>query len=254
MYIGKRGLVSRGFVQEVWFEGVPAAEVWYEGVKLYPDERTVVRDLVLGGVSDAYWVHAVDAVSSSVQGVRMRLTVGERQFHLGLGDGSLPVLRWVNGAWRAEAEHGLLLNEVLRAEVLVEAEVPERSVVLAAPPMTGGEDVTLKVLPVIEGTVTRWRQYGNKRRAGGHYWQSFTSPTTGEVFFKQEVYKEGRTARTYGFSIPAGPVSDTESIMRVWFYMTRYTGGATGHTIVYPAFSRLWTVRVQGCTLQRKEI
>ena len=251
MYLGLKGTASRAFVQELWFEGVPAGEVWFEGVRLYPDDRTLVRDLVLSGGRDAYWVHAMDAVSKGAEGTLLVLTVGDRQFHLGVGDGTLPVLRWVQGAWRAEAEYGLLLHEVLHAEVTVDAVVHERRIVLPVGPMSGGEDVTLRVLPVIEGTRTEWTQWGNKRHAHGHYWQSFTSPSTGVKFFEKENYKSGRTPKVGHFDVSAGPEEDEESIMRIWFYMTKHTGGAKEHAIVYPAFERRWRMRVEGCTLQR---
>ena len=190
-------------------------------------------------------------MSKGVAGTLLVLTVGDRQFHLGVGDGTLPVLRWVQGAWRAEAAYGLLLHDVLRAAVTVDAVVPERRIVLPVGPMSGGEDVTLRVLPVIEGTRTEWTQWGDKSGAHGYYCQSFTSPVTGVKFFEDELYKSGRTPRVYGFDVPAGPEEDAESILRVWFYMTKYTGGADNHAIVYPAFDRSWRMSVKGCTLQR---
>lgn len=254
MRAGQRGVASDAFVQEVWVGGIPAAEVWAEGVKYYPDERTTVRDIVLGGGDDAYWVHTADAIKKGVQGMLLELELNGQRYHLGQGDGTLPILQDAGGAWRADATLGLKLSDVLHATATLTASVPERRMMLDAPAMTGGEDVTLRVLPVIAGTRTRWVQWGGKRHAHGHYWQAFTSPSTEEEFFRRELYKSGRTSRRYTFNVSAGPVSDTYSNLRIWFYMTKHSGGAHSHTIIYPAFTRSWTVKVLGCTLQRKDI
>ena len=46
MRVALKGKSVDAFVQEVWFEGVPAREVWYEGVKLYPDAERSARCLL----------------------------------------------------------------------------------------------------------------------------------------------------------------------------------------------------------------
>ncbi len=252
MRIGKKGTASDAFVQEVWFEGVPVQEVWYEGVKLYPDERTLVRDLVLGLPADAFWLHAQDAAE---RGLAMPvLEVNGKQFHLYQGDGSLPVLRWVNGVFRAEADAGLLFHEVLGSVCTVSARVPERTVSLPVGTMYSADDaVELEVLPPLEGSRFEWYWWGDKRHAHGHYRLQLVSPGSGEVYFEEEAYKSGRTGRTNAFLVPEAPAGDVAARAGIRYYASKYSGGASNHQFLYPAFDREWRLRVLGCTLQRRK-
>lgn len=243
-------MVSRGFVQEIWLEGVPVTEVWAEGVKYYPDARTVVRDLVLGLPADAYWLHAQDAAE---RGLAMPvLEVNGKHFHLYQGDGTLPVLRWVNGVFRAEADAGLLFHEVLGSVCTVSARVPERTVSLPVGTMCSADDaVELVVLPPLEGTRFEWYWWGNKRHAHGHYRLQLVSPGSGEVYFEEEAYKSGRTGKWGGFAVPGAPAGDVAARAGILYYASKHSGGASNHRFVYPAFDRSWQVEVKGCTLQR---
>ena len=250
MHAGQKGIATNGFVQELWIGGVPVREAWCEGVKLYPDERTVVRDIVLGAADDHYWLHAMDAAGKGKS--EMVMTLGGVQYHLYRGDGSLPVMRDVGGAFRVPDGCRVLLSDCLDATVSVRAVVPERRVPLSVPSLKPGDEYEVRVLPVIEGTRTSWVQWGSKRHAHGYYWQRVTSPTTGTVFFEQQLYKSGRSAKTYSWAIPASPAADREALLKMWFYVTKHSGGVSSQSVIWPAFEREWQVPVLGVTLQHK--
>ena len=252
MYAGLRGMASGAFVQELWFAGLPVVDVWEVGTKLYPDERTLVRDLVLTPSADVYWVHLQESLRLGRGGVQAELLIGGQRFNLGGGDGTLPVLEYVGGAWRAETADGLLLHECVGAEVVVRARVPERTLALAVPVLSNCDVCELPVLPVLDGTRVRWRQWGNKRHAHGYGYVSAASVVSGDVFCQVNSYTSGRTERSQEFVLNGGPLEDNGSVLRVWYVCTKYSGGTKNYSVVYPAFEKEWHLRVAGCTLQHK--
>lgn len=260
MRIGQRGTASDAFVQEVWFEGVPVSSVWYEGVKLYPDERTVVRDLVLEAPPElSYWVHACRAVSDGVSNARMVATIAGKRFHMGSGDGSLPVLREVGGAWRADESAGLLLQECLHQVVTVEAEVPERWFMLWSGDLLRSSavenDFTSVILPAIDSgrKKTRFR-YGAIGRSGASFVSSVSLEVAGgSVFFESREPVAMRGSFWFEMDVNASPVDAGENIIRFEHRAVKWFSRARDGSIIYPAFTRSWDIKVLGCTLQHRK-
>lgn len=261
MHAGKKGVTSQAFVQEVWLAGVPVNEVWSEGTKFYPDERTTVRDLVLSTPEGdtRYWKHAVHAAAHGE--ALMEMTLGERRFHLGTGDGSLPVLRDVGGAWRVE-EGDLLLSEVLRKDVVVHADVPQRTglkkVIHAYEswymiewndlPMLGGMQFGMEL-----------RNYSRKRSLYSG-WRNIVSSPSGMTWQPGGgIHKNVSRPRTPAGLITDAGISDDDvsySIECMTSGGAYYDPGAREYQYVFPiwpAFERTWSLRVLGCTLQHRK-
>ena len=165
MKLGLKGMTSSAFVQSAWYEGVPARSIWFNGEKLYPDERTRVRDIVLDLTEDPYLKHAVDAAMKGQAFIEMELA-GKR-YHLYRGDGSLPVLKDVGGVFRADYAAGIQLSDCLDAEVIIRAVVPNRFSQQYYEPT--GEDKRFQIdLPWLQNTKIRvWWAKGKKRVQAG---------------------------------------------------------------------------------------
>lgn len=250
MRIGKRGTAADGFVQELWFDGVPVRDVWYEGVKFYPDERTVVRDVVTQMPEDCYWVHAVDACRKGL--VLLVAEVAGRMVHLFRGDGSLPVLRWVDGAWRADESAGLLLSECQGGELVVRAAVPERAGSALCPAY--GEVGTMEWdLPLLPGTRMCFSWWGGQRGK----WCQLTNINV-QGFPGGRVYLEeySISARGRGDHFDEVLLADVDATDRWWrgsVCVSGIGGLDKGMYPVYPAFEMEWRMPVLGVTLQRKK-
>lgn len=269
MRLGLRGVTSDSFVQELWFNQRPPRELWYEGVKLYPDERTVVRDIVIGEPADShYWRHAVDAAERG--SALLVMTLAGRRFHLGRGDGSLPVLRDVGGAWRATEDMQIKLTDCLDAVVTLSAAVPERSggVFPEAVNEEKHEFVLYECgLPWLPGTRVRVRySKGRKKR---NFWAGNQFVVLGMP--SKTVHAEGHC---YVDDYWRGDVNEllpevTRSVWEnkvwddvlverdEWLYIGcagRNQGNGTASVeLVFPAFTRSWRVGVLGVTLQPKK-
>lgn len=268
MFAGMRGVASEALVREVWFEGVPAADVWYEGVRLYPPDLPEVRDLVLElPVADAYWVHALEAAKLGVAPLVMR--VGDAVYHLGWGDGSAPVLAYVDGAFRAEPGSGLLVLDTVGAVFTVEGKVPER--ITGPYKCVDGEPVVGRVvdLPWLSGTKVkaRWSKGEKKRRAGVRFEvkgiPSDSVRASGHVFTDAEY--RGRCSRVMpdvndGWDDKVWSDVMVDGDMKlglsydgtgsaVWKVGKRTVNSAKLE-LIFPAFERSWELRVLGVTGQ----
>lgn len=260
MYISLKGKVERAFVPEVWLDGVPAAELWYEGRKLYPDERTRVKDIVLGfkeGTERAYWVHAVDAVQGGASaGCFMRMRFKGREWMLYSTYDELPCLRAVNGMLRFAADDGILLQDCVGARVQVDVVVPERrgkglrSALLNAP---GYVEEKLWDLPLLPGTRIVLEGYKGQKKEWA-YWNnvSVVGVPSGRV------YVQGWQTRATQYGRGA-VIKDVAKLSEVdlsdegWRGTANLYGSAgwyDGLVPVYPAFSMSWEVPVLGVTLQ----
>ena len=262
MYVGMKGVTSRAFVQEVWLDGVPVREMWYDGVKIYPDERTSVRDLVLSTPEGdtRYWKHAVHAAAHGE--ALMEMTLGERKFHLGTGDGSLPVLTEVGGAWRVE-DGELLLADTLRKPVTVRADVPERTgmkKIICA--YNGQYKITWEEdLPLLEGARfgMELRNYSRKRSAYSSF-HDITSLPSGRTWDAyQGIQKNWYRPFTNSGLIKDADVPEDDNAFSCVFATSGgcyYDPGQREYQYAFPwwpAFKRTWELRILGVTLQHRK-
>lgn len=266
-YLGLKGFASEAFWDAVWFEGVPCGEVWHEGVKLFPDGRTRVRDLVLELPEDEYWAHAVYAVGrlGASEGCHIKVEFGGRVWMLYASFGGYALLRAVDGVFRFGVEDGLLLQDCeVGAVAQVSAVVPEHE----GEVMASFKDATVEQLcevPWLAGTrlscvVGKGRKRTNARwdfavvgRGSGcvhiEGWGQITGHKRGDwsvdVWAREMGVHSGRV-RAWEDGYVSG---DTGVLVR----MVSYNGGTYIHNcrLVFPGFTRSWGCKVLGVTLWR---
>lgn len=254
--IFSHGDFLNAFALEVWAGDVPAEEVWVGDEKVYPDERTEVRDIALDEPDGHYWLHALDAAKAGV--AYMVMTLGGRDYHLYHGDGTLPILQSVNGCFRADSYAGILLSDCLGATVTVRASVPQRTSQQA---MNG--KLVLDV-PWIPGTkmVGRWSK-GQKRRWAGVQVKATGLPS-GTVHCggscETSEHKRGwkhhlmpDDGHKWYNPVWRDELVEGDTRLELWCNGIGSSGDSGRLEAIFPAFEREWRLRVLGVTLQHNK-
>lgn len=254
--IFSHGSFLNAFALEVWAGDVPALEVWAGDEKVYPDERVTVRDIVLSEADGHYWLHAKEAAKAGL--AMMVMTLGGRQFHLYHGDGTLPILPEVGGAFRASEFDGILLSDCIDATVTVSANVPSRTSEQAK-----NDELVLDV-PWLPGSkvMARWSK-GKKRKWAGCAVR-VTGLSSGTVHCagscETSQHKRGwkshlmpdDTHKWYNAVWKDELVAEDRKL-HLWCQGVGSSGDSGRVEVIFPAFERSWQLKVLGVTLQHNK-
>lgn len=222
---------------------VDIQSIWQGDKQIWPATEGVARRIVVKlpeeGTRDwQYWVHALDAtLYEAAPNNYMKFSHAGMDYYLQQSFDGSPPYKVQGNVLILENYDGILIDQ-LGAELVVEAKIASRNT-----PIGGGfrngtiEEKTIS-LPILQGTISQWTQYGYKSGAHTRMYETYISkPSETYLLHNKETYKSGRTARTYGSNIPAADVGDTSTFIQLWFAVSKHSGGASGYRIIHPAFT-----------------
>lgn len=224
------------FLEEVWLGDVPVEEVWHGDVRIFPDELTVLRKLVVpqGSLGGAYWQHAIEAGSVSILlGDRV---VSADQVEV-LPDGVSLV--FAEGARPPAGEVSGLRSVTLR----LQAEAHESAQFHS--PYCGSAQGWVP-LPLLPGSVVRWVLHkGMKRVSSAANVYLYNEHDVQRFYRYVQINGHHRNPNSYAMALQDGEYDLTDTKAR--FSMSCWGGGQiTNFRVCFPAFSLELEVPILG--------
>lgn len=217
--------------------------IWQGDKQIWPATEGVARRIVVKlpeeGTRDwQYWVHALDAtLYKAAPNNYMKFSHEGMDYYLQQSFDGSPPYKVQGNVLVLENYDGILIDQ-LGAELVVEAKIASRSVLLCKRFGNGTVYEDTINLPILQGTKSQWSQYGGKSGAHTHMYETYISQPSGTYLLKDKhLYKSGRTTRTYSSTIPASGEGDTSTDVKVRFFVTKHSGGASNYKIIHPAFT-----------------
>lgn len=245
MKIGLKGTVAAGGVKEIWCGGTRFREVWAEGEQYYSDSVAKVSRFVLSDpVEASYWTHVVHAVQELMPGLLAELEFNGQRFHLGAGDGSLPVIRYSDGWWQVDGSAELLVSSFLGGEVVVRAAVPESMVVFPAM-VSGwkeGSSEVAEIRPPLDGTRYRCSVVCGGSTLAFCLFQVSVQPASAEDFLL--LSNRAWVRASYTVDVPAVPEIDKFAAVRLEILACNNGTTRINGAMMYPAFEKEFRMRV----------
>ena len=269
MRVTKNKVVSN-YVTSLWLGGYPVWSVWYGGRQIFPDDSTyivkvAVRVPRLGEDGWEYWVHTMDALQRGVSGCGVYVEVGGEVYEVGVDcafDMTTGMIVFTGGRYP-------VLTDVVRGGVLqVRGKVPARNDAQFYLKTHGGNASGTKVyeLPFLSGmTFTVSFSKGRAKNSAGVRWtiSGLDSKTT---HYAGNAQKNGHGRGTHSGTFGAWNGSVVNGSNRVYngsyvvgdmryqVYMNAYSWAGYGSIVPrYPAFERVWDMRVMGIVVDQKK-
>lgn len=224
------------FLEEVWLGDVPVEEIWHGDVRIFPDELTTLRKLVVpqGTLGGAYWQHAIEAGSVSI-------LLGDRV----VSADQVEVLPdWVSLVFAEGARPPAGDVSGLRSVTLrLQAEAHESAKFYS--PYCGSAQ-GLVPLPLLPGSVVRWVLHKGMKRVSS-WAEVFLYNEHGVQRFYRRVQINGhhRSPNSYAMALQEGEYGLADKKAR---FSMRCGGGGqiTNWRVSFPAFSLELQVPILG--------